>query len=254
MAIELRALSIGARAARLLGQRDGWHVEALFARSFYIRSGDAFICVGEPCIGNGPLNVIIDAMPAVRLGEACHVCDTAAKVWHIALSFEASGNRVISASLDAARIAAPPESLIHLLNDAEPRTSLERRARDGILALRRGDSDSAVKALAGLGHGLTPSGDDVLAGALLMLHALGRCDQAAALAEAVRRWASARTSPLSFALLEPACDGEPNEAVAKAIAAMLTGEAPEAVIHHLASVGATSGFDIFAGMLVAVEP
>ena len=33
-------------------------VEAVFERSFYLRSGDDFICVGEPDIGNGPLTLI----------------------------------------------------------------------------------------------------------------------------------------------------------------------------------------------------
>lgn len=34
------------------------HVEAVFERSFYLRSGDEFICVGGPEIGNGPLTLI----------------------------------------------------------------------------------------------------------------------------------------------------------------------------------------------------
>ena len=33
-------------------------VEAVFERSFYLRAGDEFICVGEPDIGNGPLTLI----------------------------------------------------------------------------------------------------------------------------------------------------------------------------------------------------
>ena len=118
---------------------------------------------------------------------------------------------------------SPPESFIHALGEVEPASVLHRRARSGIDALRLRDFESAVTMLAGLGHGLTPWGDDVLAGAMLMLHAIGRNDKAATFAAAIRRIAPSRTSPLSFALLEPAWDGEPNAAVHRAIKALLTG-------------------------------
>jgi hypothetical protein len=43
------------------------HVAAVFDRSFYLRCGDLFVCVGEPAIGNGPLTLITD--PAKRLSD-----------------------------------------------------------------------------------------------------------------------------------------------------------------------------------------
>ena len=53
-------------------------VEAVFARSLYLRAGDDFICIGEPDIGNGPLTLIgklglsdLDLRP----GDAASVCD-----------------------------------------------------------------------------------------------------------------------------------------------------------------------------------
>jgi hypothetical protein len=33
------------------------HVDAVFERCIYLRSGDDFVCIGEPGIGNGPDNV-----------------------------------------------------------------------------------------------------------------------------------------------------------------------------------------------------
>jgi hypothetical protein len=44
----------------------------------------------------------------------------------------------------------------------------------GLRALARGDLAVAVRELAGRGEGLTPLGDDVLAGFAAMRHALGR--------------------------------------------------------------------------------
>jgi Protein of unknown function (DUF2877) len=44
-------------------------VDAVFERSFYLRSGDLFVCVGEPTIGNGPLTLIADFGVARSVGD-----------------------------------------------------------------------------------------------------------------------------------------------------------------------------------------
>ena len=53
--------------------RHGRHaaVEAVFERSIYLRSGDVFVCIGEPSIGNGALTLITDfgvSRPLTDLG------------------------------------------------------------------------------------------------------------------------------------------------------------------------------------------
>jgi hypothetical protein len=53
-------LRSGVVAWRLCRQNPDAGVEAVFERSFYLRSGDVFICVGGPAIGNGPLTLIAD--------------------------------------------------------------------------------------------------------------------------------------------------------------------------------------------------
>src|SRR5712671_2643532 len=42
-------------------------VTHVFDRSFYLRSGDLFVCVGAPAVGNGPLTLIADT--ALRPAE-----------------------------------------------------------------------------------------------------------------------------------------------------------------------------------------
>jgi hypothetical protein len=44
-------------------------VEAVFQRSFYLRSGDLFVCVGEPGIGNGPLTLAADLVGAPAMSS-----------------------------------------------------------------------------------------------------------------------------------------------------------------------------------------
>src|SRR4051812_39578849 len=55
------------------------NVEAVFERCFYLRSGDEFICVGEPDIGNSPVTLIGHFGPLSNLrlqpGQSAVVCD-----------------------------------------------------------------------------------------------------------------------------------------------------------------------------------
>ena len=114
--------------------------------------------------------------------------------------------------------------------------------------VRRGDLAAAARRLQGRGAGLTPSGDDVLAGILLVCAmdpacrgALGRLARSArttALSRAYLRWAAEGQSiQPAHALLDAAADGDPN-AMGRAA-------------RSLAAVGATSGRALIAGVALA---
>ena len=125
-------------------------------------------------------------------------------------------------------------------------------------ALRGGGVPSPPPAvdLLGAGRGLTPSGDDCLAGVLVALHAFGERDVAASLARAVARHAPRRTSRLSAAHLEAAGGGEAIEPVHEAIRSIAggtyPGHAPD-VLDALERFGHGSGFDALAGVLLAAR-
>jgi hypothetical protein len=114
--------------------------------------------------------------------------------------------------------------------------------------------DAAVAGLVGRGSGLTPAGDDLLAGALAALRALAPGSaEATRLAAAVRRWAPGRTTRLSVALLEAADQG----AVIPEAAAVLRALVPPApvdrlgeALDRLVGVGHTSGWHLAAGLVV----
>ncbi len=124
-------------------------------------------------------------------------------------------------------------------------------AADPALADAARDS---VTALLGLGPGLTPAGDDVLAGLLIGLHAAGETEAADTLAAMIRAAPSAATSELSRAFLDAAMDGMPSEAIAEAVIAVMTdddGRFP-AIIDRIDGVGHTSGWDMLAGVVLAL--
>lgn len=105
--------------------------------------------------------------------------------------------------------------------------------------------------LIGRGPGLTPSGDDVLAGLLLGARAFGvRLDR---LAAAVDLQADARTTALSARLLRHAIDGECVPEVATLLAALPAGCAACPAVGAVLRLGHTSGAALAHGIVVAAR-
>lgn len=113
----------------------------------------------------------------------------------------------------------------------------------------------AVASLIGLGQGLTPSGDDLISGLLMALHATGCTESATTLAAFVRATSMDATNPLSRWLLEAAIAGHPSEAMRQMLEALLTGDkaALPAAYARLQSIGHTSGIDMLAGSLLGLS-
>lgn len=115
---------------------------------------------------------------------------------------------------------------------------------------------AAVTMLVGLGPGLTPSGDDVLGGVLLALHASGRRAEAQALSEAVGEVADA-TNRISCAHLAAAARGQGAATLRELIAALLDGETClsrlASLVRGIGCIGHSSGWDAVLGACVALQ-
>jgi hypothetical protein len=125
---------------------------------------------------------------------------------------------------------------------------------DLVQALGSGSSVAdAVGRLLGRGPGLTPTGDDVLAAALVSLSALG-APAAAALGAAVAAAAPHATTTVSVALLRHAVRGECIPQLADLLDAMATGElsALPRTAGALLAVGSCSGAGLLHGVLVGL--
>jgi len=128
--------------------------------------------------------------------------------------------------------------------------------REGYDKLLSGDLPGGAKALKGRGQGLTPSGDDLLAGFLLGLRAVEAAFGADLAAErrVVRRAARSR-SLFSESFLRCAAEGrffEGAQAAARALLQGNPGQAREAA-KRLSTFGASSGTDLGVGLLAALE-
>lgn len=110
--------------------------------------------------------------------------------------------------------------------------------------------DSA-KQLAGLGQGLTPSGDDFILGAILAAWIIHPHNTAGVLAEEITNAAAPLTTSLSEAWLRSAGRGEAGILWHNFFNALIADDPMAIQLHitQLLSVGHTSGADAFAGFM-----
>ncbi|MBB6548133.1 DUF2877 domain-containing protein [Nonomuraea rubra] len=118
---------------------------------------------------------------------------------------------------------------------------------------------TAAEQLVGLGPGLTPSGDDVLAGLLVTLRRLGTaaaCEKAVWLAgwlaATVTFDARTRTTPISATLLHCAARGEASPEVTGVLRGVAGRQALEPALRRLHRLGHTSGADLAQGIAIGV--
>jgi hypothetical protein len=173
VAADAAIVSIGARAARSLAVPCNWTVAAAFERSFYLRAGDAFVCLGDSSIGDGPLNVRLDRALRPEVGQSvttrtsellfdngCAISLSGARVWRPPAWPQPGTPRCLDLRgiVDTARQQAPPASLVHaLIADDLPTDPLLRRGAAGIIALRRALSSGRAAAPSSLCmHGSRP--------------------------------------------------------------------------------------------------
>jgi len=112
----------------------------------------------------------------------------------------------------------------------------------------------SVRTLIGLGPGLTPSGDDFLAGMLIALSACGAKRWQHQLGNAVQAGLQG-TGPVSQPHLKAAVKGEGGEALHQALVALMAGEGDRLgpALSALDRVGHTSGWDGLAGVVTVLR-
>jgi len=284
--------SVGPVAHRLLGTGGPAIVDAVFDRSIYIRAGQSYVCLGVSSLGQGPLNVIagIDekawrsyqyrrTMPAwissdrIRIGENPIFKVKGARIWAPPAPPEPCRKKVEQGlhSLEAtARNMVPEEGLGACLfsgKEAGPgqglvlrRAGLPLKSLESWLQVALNDPHGGVapdaeqwKALIGLGPGLTPSGDDLIGGAMLALNGLGESETSDRLFALLKSDLSVRTNSISAAHLTAAAEGMGNEDLHEVLNAVVSGARSgyRHLLERVGCIGHTSGWDALAGVAIA---
>jgi hypothetical protein len=289
----LAAFEIGCLARDALRPGLRGTVGAVFERSFYIHVADQEVCLGPPGLNAGPLNLrchvdrpdwrawgvregaaVLSAPRALSVPPNFSVSLCEATVWRPkapgpwSVGSLRAGLRALDALLTD-RVPADGLGVLALGAAGGPRRPAVAVAARGPAAaltryLRRalarplGTPTPTVPdlhALIGLGPGLTPSGDDLLGGALVALGLLGRIDLRDALWHGMREPALADANAISHAHLRAAARGLGGAALHAVLNDILTGTT-EALPRRLAAVeavGHTSGWDALAGAVLVLR-
>ncbi len=228
-------------------------VELVLSGGIYVRAGDDWLLLADPDAPFGPLSVAVTGLrrAAVRPGQPALVEPGRLLV---------GGQAVCLRRLRERRSPAGPSP--------GPEGALAgRRARyrrggalavtggppadlaPGLRALRRGRLRDGVRLLAGRGDGLTPAGDDALAGYAAWRHAAGAPVRLSALA-------ARRSSPLGLAYLRCAERGELPDAAAAVLTALRAGDprAAATAAGGLRAWGASSGAALLWGLEAGPPP
>lgn len=216
----MRALDVGLGARKVLDDLAEGRVVAVYSRAAYCRFPGGLFAVTSAGVPSGPLSLRCPALPVLRPGAA---------VW-------TDGSR-LSGPGWAVALEAPT-----WVGDLPPPPTVALPCAAAVP-----DLTGLAAHLGGRGPGLTPAGDDILAGALLAARA--RCGPAAE-PELVAVATSVRTTEPALAFLAWAARGqciEPAHAVLLALAARDEDRA-HAAASRLVAIGASSGAALLAGL------
>jgi hypothetical protein len=233
----VRAVRIGPGAQRALrGGFDGT-VELAFGPGGYVRCGEKRVLLAPARSPLGPLSILVAGLARGDLAPGDAVTMGAGALVVGSLRIELEGARTPPPPRAGALAPGWRAALAAALAVAAPAPA---ELVPGLEALAAGDLGDAVAQLAGRGDGLTPAGDDALAG-----FAAWRWAQGSAVA-----LPAGRCAPLGRDYLRCAERGELPEPAAAVLAAIRAGDAPAAARRAggLAHWGASSGAALLWGI------
>ncbi len=243
-----RIVAAGPDALRTLATPGEGAVAHIVSGGAYLRlNGDRWLFLSNPRAPMGPLSLRFDRpLPDIRAEDTVTV--TSASL-HIGRRFivhrSVPGTDLCTTSTRECHVLCPAPAALRTLGAALARLPVAPvDLGGGLRALREGDLLGAVVLLAGRGDGLTPAGDDVLAG--YAAWAAFTDGPSAVLSQT----ASGRSSPLGLAYLRCAERGEVAEPAERLLMAALTGDVPGAqrAAGALREWGASSGTALAWGM------
>jgi hypothetical protein len=263
--------------------RGSYRFHSRFERAVnYVLRG-RLISVVDASIGGGPLNVVLNGLSS----DTSRFDATPLEVDSDAISFgyrqfQYSERHRYSSNLEfevwdpdrlkrnlltfgaLLQAASPPKSLAFLLDKRRAAHFLPgfeqacaRQISCGVRLLFGGCVLEGITALKGCGPGLTPSGDDFIAGLLVALHLRRRLfgENCLALADSICR--TARTqNPFSNTFISLAREGLMFERLKELVLSLIHGRAPDLkqAALKLFSVGGSSGADLGTGLYLALGP
>ncbi len=249
-----------------------YRLHSQFERVINFTNGTDFLAVVLPEVGNGPINVVFNKFECYP-GNLLAIDQTS--LWWGGRRFHYAPQQIYQSALEVRDFdtqkficnllifkeiliaLSPPKSLAFLFDPTRLKNfqsgfekALMERIASAIRELENGNLSTGVQQMKGCGFGLTPSGDDFIAGMLIALNLLQRLNKEDFSQQIERIYKSAKTDNIfSNIFLNLACKGLLFENMKKLIHAILHQEKQQIVncTRKLCSVGSTSGADLAAG-------
>ena len=246
---------LGANEALTVGGEG--RVIVSFPKAVYVSLPGGILVLVAPSVHPGPLYLVLDGPPPeVPPATRVQVVTRRLRVGGIDVDLRDAAEWA-GALPSPAQLASGATLLTEVTSDLASRSALHAdpfgdRAADARSRLRAGALAGMVERLAGLGPGLTPAGDDALAGTLFIRRALeGERGEPALLSAA----AAARTTGIASAFLSWAARGQALAPGHDLIGAAADGDRKrcETAAGALARIGETSGADFALGISWALE-
>ena len=250
-----------------------------YSKAIDLMVGKDIVTLVTQVVGDGPYNVVVNELPSGDLPKSARVLwsrgklalgpwilqfSPTSRLWDCRPAWERlhphheALNRLGDLVRRAALLSGSASPLAQAgADDAQAPVEGFRRALGSAAQMPNEPHlvslSGATAEIAGWGPGLTPSGDDFLAGCLLALWAMQHPARQA-LAETIYSAAAPRTTLLSAALLRAAAMGHAPQSWHDLLDALDTPHSPrlEPATRAVLASGATSGFDALVGFTTAV--
>ena len=288
--VRLQGELIAPRAREWLASATEPRIHSLYRQSInLIDTRQGLLSVVLPSVGPGPFAIV--AAPAdesfrgfrtlevnspiklrdriIQLGDI-EVEAANAQKWQPSPDWRRLGEELnedrVSQLAALLRQHAPPDSFAPLANGTKPELDQTfqskalsaaappaKKLKNSLASGNVGEAVEAAKRLAGLGGGVTPSGDDYLQGAVHALWSRLDEERARSMGTAIVDEAASRTNAISGEWLKAAARGEAGEDWHLLIQALALKRGVDRAVIRLMGRGHTSGADAMAGFLATIS-
>jgi len=248
-------------------------VIAVFDKCLYVscqQNNTSLICIGTSQLVNGPINVktTFKALPTVAVNACWHTKNEKLYIEGVGsidnpdCSYTGRENAINKNIIwpDRATVNHLAEKMTFEQSGSVFQTGLAtslQRGTDNLHRWLKSDNESIpdeLLELIGCGPGLTPSGDDILIGALIALDCVGEERAFKTLSDWIQQHAPDATNQISLAHLHAACRAMAVDPLHNFINALFVDKTSlPGAIEQLETYGHRSGFDAAIGVLAVAN-
>ncbi|MBA3926098.1 carbamate kinase [Listeria sp. W9-0585] len=260
----IEAQRMAQNVANLLVERETWRVHSVFTNGFNLENKDERIFIGTAKNGQLPFAIQLTKSDTNKLTAAIQVNQTiqyeGGILFHQQFQLTLTGATQYTSKREKTEIHPNPSFLTHIVQ-SERQTGLDVSIQEWLTqpkasnlakAINSADStfiEQTLRYFIGRGNGLTPSGDDILLGILLV------GQESTTFKEVLSKLIQTEllTTDISQTYLKYALQDQFSDTLLALYEAFQTGAETKDIIERVYQNGHTSGIDTIAGVALAIK-